>query len=163
MGYAALKGRSSTVIHTFVNFSAVYEIRTQFFGKLLEIDAAIEAQTQEETFFDCCVGGKRRYRMRCAIHVGVERVGGCEADGLGNVGLDAVNSYSESGATGAAGCCRAALGWTAEGGCPYVDGRGRPSPPEPSERPVIQEQKHKRQSDDHGLGHKAHAKQNRDP
>src|SRR6266446_5324707 len=119
MGYAALKGRSSTVIHTFANFSAVYEIRTQFFGKLLEIDAAIEAKTQEETFFDCCVRGNRRYRMRLAIHVGVQRVGGCEADGLVTVGLDAGNGCRDSGVIGAAGCCRAALG---------LDGRGRPSP-----------------------------------
>src|SRR5438270_231526 len=84
MGYAALKGRSSAVVHTFVKFSAVYEIRTKFFGKLLEIDAAIEAQTQEETFFDCCLHGNRRYRMRLAIHVGVQRVGGCEADAYMN-------------------------------------------------------------------------------
>src|SRR6266404_994105 len=67
MRYAALKGRSSTVIHTFVKFSAVYEIRTKFFGKLLEIDAAIEAQTQEETFFDCCLRGNRRYRGRLSL------------------------------------------------------------------------------------------------
>src|SRR6266404_9626086 len=108
MRYAALKGRSSTVIHTFVNFSAVYEIRTQFFGKLFEIDAAIEAQTQEETFFDCCLGGNQRHGMRRAIHVGVERVGGCEADGLGTVGLDAVNGCLESGVAVAAGGFRAA-------------------------------------------------------
>ena len=131
MGYAALKGRSSTVIHTFVNFSAVYEIRTRFFGKLLEIDAAIEAQTEEETFFDCCLRGNRCYCMRLAIHVGVQRVGGCEADGLVPVGLDAVDGCRDFGVIGAAGCCRAALDWTAEGGCPYADGRGRPSPHDP--------------------------------
>src|SRR6266404_4674638 len=119
MGYAALKGRSSTVIYTFANFSAVYEIRTQFFGKLLEIDAAIEAKTQEETLFDCCLRGNRRYRMRLAIHVGVERVGGCEADGLVTVGLDAVDGCRESRVAVAPCNCRAALG---------LDGRGRPSP-----------------------------------
>src|SRR5882762_8172710 len=119
MGYAALKGRSSTVIHTFVNFSAVYEIRTKFFGKLLEIDAAIEAQTEEETFFDCCLRGNRRYRMPLAIHVGVERVGGCEADGLVAVGLDAVDGCRESRVAVTPANCRAALG---------LDGRGRPSP-----------------------------------
>src|SRR5208282_3093718 len=34
----------------------------------------------------------------------------------------------KSGVAVSAGNCRAALGWTAEGGCPYVAGGGRPSP-----------------------------------
>jgi len=28
----------------------------------------------------------------------------------------------------ATGSCRAVLGWTAEGGCPYAEGREHPSP-----------------------------------
>ena len=103
------------------------ELRAELSAKAFEIDAAIEAQTQEETFFDCCLRGDGRYRARLAIHVGVERVGGCEADGSVTDGLDAVGSYRGSGVAGAAGNSRAALGWTAEGGCRCVDGRGRPS------------------------------------
>src|ERR1700693_3766823 len=95
------------------------ELRAELSAKAFEIDAAIEAQTQEETLFDCCLRGNRRYRMRLAIHVGVERIGGCEAEGLVMLGRDTVGSYRESGVTGAAGSCRAALG---------LDGRGRPSP-----------------------------------
>ncbi len=51
-------------------------------AKAFEIDAPVEAQTEEETFFDYCQRGDWRHRMRRAIHVGVKRVGGGEADGL---------------------------------------------------------------------------------
>ena len=42
-------------------------------------------------------------------------------------GLGVTGSQIESRVTMATGICRAALGWTAGGGCPYVDGRGRRS------------------------------------
>src|ERR1035437_1748349 len=57
-------------------------IHTEFFAKTFEIDTPAQAQTEEETFFDCRLLGNRRDRMRGAIHVGGERVGGCEADRL---------------------------------------------------------------------------------
>src|SRR6202795_605344 len=107
-----------------------FDLQPELFAKFFEIDAAIEAQTEEETFFDCCLRGDGRYGMRLAIHVGVERVWGCEADGLGTVGLDAVDGCREFRVAVAAGSSRASLGWTAEGGCPYADWRGRPSPHE---------------------------------
>src|ERR1700674_2258824 len=92
-----------------------FDLQPELFAKFFQIDAAIEAQTEEEAFFDCCLRGDGRYGMRLAIHVGVERVGGCEADGLMTVGRDAVDGCRESG-----------VGIAADS-CPYVDGRGRPS------------------------------------
>ena len=47
-------------------------------SEAFQIDAAIEAQTEEEAFFDCCLRGDGRYGMRLAIDVGIERIGGCE-------------------------------------------------------------------------------------
>src|SRR6266446_1590628 len=99
-------------IHRIVRQTRRFELRAELSAKAFEIDTAIEAQTQEETFFDCTLRGDGRYGMRLAIHVGVERVGGCEADSLVTVGLDAGNGCRDSGVIGAAGCC------------PYADGRG---------------------------------------
>src|ERR1700730_11363390 len=98
-----------------------FDLQPELFANFFQIDAASEAQTEEEAFFDCCLRGDGRYGMRLAIHVGVQRVGGCEADGLMTVGLDVVDGCREFRAAVAPGSCRAALGWTAEGGCPYTD------------------------------------------